>query len=253
MLRRRLLLLLVLLWASSAQAVFPVVEATSTSVTSAASLTHVVTLPASVSAGELLLCGLSIDNGADNVTSVTWPAGWTELAEEPPLPDTTFKHIHALAYRIAAGGETTVTVTLVGNTEHSAHACYRISGYVGIPLISSMLFFAAGVDVDTALLDPPGAAQDTLWITWGIGQEGSNLSVTGCPTNYTTLLLSQQGATTTGGSVFSCRRALNATSEDPGVFAMTSNLGSRGWTIAVLSQIPAAGSMATKGLMRTLR
>lgn len=210
MIRRLLVIACLGWWAASsiAYAAYPVVAATSTSVTDTASTSHVVSLPTGIASGHLVICGITVDT---NPAPLTWP-GWTVLSSTLNGTNIRFE----TAYRNADGTEgSTITVTS-DLTVRSSHQCRRITGHD--PAIAPQAGTAAALTDNSPnppAVTPTGGAKDYLWIAFQ-GNDGT-ISVTGYPANYTDSQLLADGIATATGSA---TRNLNAASEDPGVFTL---------------------------------
>lgn len=212
---------------------FPSVVTTNTSVENTATLSHTVSLPSGISAGDLLIVVFAVRD----IPDVTWPMGWTEIAE---IDDTTNSdQTLAVAYRDADGGEgATITVT-TSATKVSAHTSYRISGAadpaVQAPEVSTGAHNLSE-DPDPDSLTPTGGAKDYLWIA--CCGRGDNDVATAAPTNYGNLLT----AGSTGfDAVASAERQLNASSEDPGIFNFPAP--DANWVAATVAIHPAPGML----------
>ncbi|MBA7703577.1 hypothetical protein ES703_112363 [subsurface metagenome] len=100
----------------------------------------------------------------------------------------------------------------------SAHTSYRITNYSGIPEveISSQ---GTGGSPNPPSLSPSWGALDTLWLAC-CGYD-TNLTVTAYPTNYTNGR-NDYADDAQGCGVGTARRELNASSEDPSAFTISS-------------------------------
>lgn len=207
---------------------FPVVESMTTNVFSTASTTHNVTMPSTVAEGDLLLAFFTSDGDA----TVTTPSGWTAVGT---LTRATYARGSVYA-KLAAGTEGGTTVNFATSAgEEAASQVYRISNWYGS--------IADGVDIQSydpggttstpnpASLTPSWDTDDTLWIAYAGGSSWT--SVNAYPTNYTngTHVLSNTG--NAGASASTARRELNAASEDPSAFTMSSTNSGVVFTVAV--------------------
>lgn len=163
-----------------------------------------VTMPASLVAGRLLLLFIGSNQGeAGNTLS-----GWTNLGNVASSPTGTT--IYAFA-KVATGSDTASYSG--GGTPSRCAIVYQIDNWWG-----DLTKVTGAVSANNlATLDPPNlavpSADDYLWVTAAV----SLGSVTGAPTNYSNFLSKVQSPTTLG----SAQRTLNASSENPGVFAGT--------------------------------
>ena len=222
-----------------AYAAFPTVVGTQPSEETSDCSSCTITLPANSQAGDLIIAFLAQDK---NFTA-TWPGAWVELVDQTVSADVSL-HV---GYLIATGGETSVIVTTSG-VERSQHYAIRISAasWHGTTPPEKNL---SGVAADTGSsgtpnsgsLTPSWGSADTLWIsTFAMADPGGQFPVTGWPTNYTDNRLSNgTGAGSTGGIALATRN-LNATSDDPGAFAVT---GSEWWAASTIAVRPAVTSL----------
>jgi len=188
---------------------FPVVEATNTSVEATAVTSHDVALPASISAGELLLAVLGTTGTlGDSFGGITAPAGWSEELDANEL---------GLESRTADGGEGASATFTSADSATSGHNSYRISGQHGDVEIAT-----AGFTNDPPNLTPSWGAADTLWIAGVVtGDAAGAVDVTVAPTNYSGLIKTVQVAGGINYRVATAWRQLNAASENPGAFTVT--------------------------------
>jgi len=191
---------------------FPTVAATNTS-NSAGTTTHAVSLPASISAGDLLIVLLYLFSGS-GVPGISTPSGWTSLGT---VDDSTDRRL-SVFYKIASGSEgASVTVTSDINSS-GAHNSYRITGYSGAPEIA----IASSVGApNPPNLAPSWGALDTLWLA--IGGDSNDAADMTAPASYTNII--QDFESVSGLNAGSARRALNAGSENPAAFGGTTASG----------------------------
>lgn len=187
----------------------PIVESTSTS-SDSGTTSHAVTLPSGVVSGDVLIVQFvfrAVNGG------VSFPAGWTIFrnVQEHTLD------IFALAWRLATGGETSVTVTTT-DSANSAHIAYRISGAENPstqPPEASGSATGSGISPNPPNLTPTGGAKDYLWLA--PVSRATTGTITTLPTGFSVGL----AASTSGNTAFSSRRALNATSLNPGAYTLS--------------------------------
>lgn len=217
---------------------FPTVAAVAGGNDTADGTSHTVALPApagGILANDILLAVVAFDQ----IPTVGWPAGWTEIKEQLTSDQVTV----AVAWKRAAGGESgNITVT-TSTAQAGGWQVYCIRGAhtSTAPAISTG---ASGTSAnpDPDVLDPAGwGAEDTLWIAAG-GSDGDR-PFTAAPTNYTNLQ-SNGWANTAGAFCGSARRALNAASEDPGTFTISA---SENWVAYTVAIRPAPSDQALAG------
>lgn len=211
---------------------FPVVEATAESATATAGTSHIVSLPAGIVSGELILI-LS----AKGSTAATFNAlaGYSELVDENAANAFTI-----WAHQGDGTEGATVTFTSSASTR-SAEVSYRISGAQPLATQAPELSTVAtgtSVNPNATTCTPTGGARDYLWITtfaMAGEQADDDTLVTATPTNYTNTLEKTCGVagTNLGGMIASAERQLNAASEDAGAWTAIDNAAWRAYTIAV--------------------
>jgi hypothetical protein len=191
---------------------FPVIAASQTSTDEASA--YLMTMPAGVTAGDLLIMAYLYLGGGNPST----PSGWSVLQ----TPTVEGELGVAAYYKTATGSESGTTV----DTGVSAHSivgwAWRITGWDGTtpPEVTRASATA------NATANPPSetaswGAEDNLWIAFGGLMEGDGSNdgnFTAAPTNYTSVG-HYKG---TGGAFFLktslAYRELNTATEDPGTF-----------------------------------
>ena len=215
---------------------FPQVVGTPTeSSLNTAGTSHVISLPALNTNGNLVL--ILIDKGS---TSGTFNAlaGWNEILDE------NLGNGIAILWRVVDGTEG-ATVTLTHSTStRGAYIVYEISGAespsVQPPELSTV---ATGTSTgpDPSTCTPTGGAKDYLWIAmFGCaGEEADDdtwcNSAPSTPSAFGTLVQKSCGTagTNLGGIIASAHLASNAASMNPGAFNQDGSLAWRAYTIAV--------------------
>jgi hypothetical protein len=221
---------------------FPVVETTATTDGTTASTSAVVNLPASIASGDLLV----MLHRAAGAGALSWPAGWTQLAQSTADGS---DDVTGVAYRAASGSEGATATVTQGNVKF-ANLCYRISNAANPatqpPEINTAVTSASDIP-NPGSLTPTGGAKDYLWL-WmgGITGSGTWPPSAGDPANYTDPIQANTGSADTNPDnceVFSVRRVLNAVSEDPPLWDLNSSDFWTAWTVAVH---PPGGAVASK-------
>lgn len=212
---------------------FPVVASVNANV-SAASTSQTVNLPASISAGDLLIAfGV-----ATSLCTYTWPAGWTEMWD--PNSQTGFTG----AYRIADGSEgASITVT-ASVSFVTTYATLRITGaHASTPPEDG----TPAMNVGTTTPNPPSVtaswgAEDNLWIAIMGSSSSAASNVTAYPTNFSD---NQTAVDTGSGGLlgYATRNLANAT-QDPGTFTQSAGTTCGAQTIVV--RPAAAGGIITR-------
>jgi hypothetical protein len=192
---------------------FPVVQTTAIDFKTF-NTTNTANLPAGIVAGDLILLF-----GRYNVVTLTFPSGWTQLFEGIE-PNNTIKG--GCFFKIATGGETTVSITASASTAIQTIA-YRISGQVGVP--EAVTTNGSGnTSSDPPNLAPSWGTKKTLWIAHTAHQLNA---VTASPSGYTNQIVAANNTCVT------IQRNLEAASENPGPWTLSGSQGWRASTVAV--------------------
>lgn len=175
------------------------------------STSHSVNLPSDIESGDLLL----VFFGLSYVSTITFPGGWTQLFDVV-YPE----RIRSVCYyRVADGNEgDTITVTISQSNRTSAHTSYRITGYSGVPEAGTATT-ALDVNPDPPSLSPSWGVLDTLW--FASCSYFHPRTITAYPTNYTDGR--DDRGSGIGMGIGTARRELNAVSEDPGTFTISTS------------------------------
>lgn len=205
----------------------PVQTQFATSVTSMA-----VNMPATVDSGDLLLAFAEVRNAG------TWtvPTDWVEFKAQ--LGGSSVGELTAF-YKIADGDEDGGTATWTASTGTSAiWQVIRITGWHGTtPPEAASAQGDYTTNPNPPSLSPSWGAEDTLWLEVA-GNSATSTLTTGASTNYSGY---QANTASSGGAqvnIASAYRQLNASSEDPGVFANSTNI--RYWAAMTVAIRPAA-------------
>lgn len=190
---------------------------------------HVLTMPASIVAGRLLLCFL-LQNGQSSQGGFT---GWTALFAGMNNSSTYLR-----AYVKVAAGSDTATVTNT-SAQNSSAVTYQVDSWSGV--LANVAFATAATVSDPPSLTPAGGSADYLWFAAAASFSGT---ATAAPTNYTNLQAFSASANPLGGVA---QRALTAATENPGTFTGISTSFADSCTIAV----PPVPSASGVGLLRT--
>jgi len=195
---------------------------------------HILNLATNISAGDLLIMIFATDG--DNTVS-NWD-GFTEIFSED---NSTGASLH-IGYKIASGSEgATITVT-VSVFEAAASICYRITGddSGSNPPEVSTVATGNSANPDPASLTPTGGAKDYLWIAC----EGNdrNYYATAWPSSYSIDQQSEYFDGAAGCNVGAAARELNASSENPGTFTIST---SEQWIACVVAIHPEAAEGTT--------
>jgi hypothetical protein len=229
-----LILILVLPFSEVFAAGYPTVVGSQTSSRAGNDFDDSVTLPAGVSAGDLIM----VFHYSDANSTRTFPGPWVEIKD---FAHSSNNFSIGIAYLIATGGETSVTVTKNTQERFSAVAI-RISAasWHGTtpPEISTGVSAGSGTSVDPDAVTASWGSKTNLFIAamaWDAS--AGTETVSSYPTNYSSnnlvgpsILSASNGAIAT--------RELTAASDDPGAFVISV---SDEWWAAALVVRPASG------------
>ena len=210
--------------------VFPQVAATATSEEETIGNPQTITIPSGVQFGDLLIVALVFIPASGDVTAST-PSGWTILTSQEEGKNFT------VYYKTSNGTETTVDVTTSVSTL-SAHNAIRIAKntWTGTPEGTT----AFGTD---AAPNPPSetaswGSDKNLFIALGSHFKNSNVTIDSAPTNYTgfvTINADHDDSDSDANQAMSFRE-LEADSDDPGLFSVSSTSSSFWWASTLVIQ-----------------
>jgi hypothetical protein len=237
---------------------------------------HTVSLPGSISSGDLLVTIFSMSR--TNSPTISWPSGWTEFAYEGG--PTSGSNTTAAAWRKADGSEGSSITVSTDDDGESGHKTFSITGaedptteapesstasgsstspdppsltpsggsdkYLWIAAAAHIDEMEAGPTGSSDSPDPPsltpaGGTKDYLWIAAAGFTGSSSNEATAAPTDYSNL--QTIGDFDTG--IGTAERELNASSEDPGVFTWNE---SNPWTAMTVAVYPESGETVTENL-----
>ena len=199
----------------------PTIESVTATAFSASSTTHNVNMPASVTAGWLLIMGF----GFSTDTTVTTPTDWSIVSAK--VTDTATQIIFGKDADGTEGG-TTVNVA-TGASRAAAAQVYAISGWNGT--LASDVTDGGGASSGGAADNAPNppsvawgwGALDELILAFAHATAASTFS--SAPTNYTNLTTTQASSAGSANWMASARRSLTATAspENPGTFTLSAS------------------------------
>jgi hypothetical protein len=227
----------------------PIVEGTSSGVDASSTTNHVFNLPSGVQAGDLIFFVATANNSSGTVTP---PSGWLPNTDDtdPSYLGYGGSMIVLSYYKIAAGGETTVSFT-TSSAMRYAYVAYRISGvwdgYAGDPASPLLLWagtsypYSSGTSTNP---DPPStswpADRDTAWIAFAFSLSTNVASA--APSGYSGLVTSP--ALADAETISAAHKVVRrSTSEDPGVFTMATSFWNA-YTIGVRGKYYGADGVA---------
>lgn len=205
---------------------FPSSTSPATTIFSISVTSMAVNLPATISAGDLLIAHV----GVRNPGSWTLPSGWVTLQE---LGGGGGVGETGVWYKIADGteGATATWVTSVGTS--AAWQVRKITSWHGT---TPPEFTSSNGDFTTPpnppSLTPSWGADDTLWLAL-VGSSANTMNFTGAPTNYSDLASTTASAGGGAANAGSAIRQHNTATEDPGTFTTSQDRWWAAFTVAV--------------------
>lgn len=201
----------------------PPVVAGSNSGDSANTGSYAAPLPASISAGNLLLLYYTNINSGGAPTIDT-PSGWTLLGT-----DTNSFTRTCVFYKIASGSEG-ATVTVTQGTGRPTVISHKITGHDAGQAPEAVL--AAGSN-DPAELTPSWGLDNNLWIAGMSGDGGANATAPTFPTGYSDNQLTRTSSNSDGGKVSVGTKTTSALSDNPSAFTGAVPTSPVAFTVAV--------------------
>lgn len=149
---------------------------------STAQSTHAITLPAGITAGDLLVVIFGANNSTTTITTAS--SGWTTGT----VQNSSANASGVVFWKIAAGGDTLSVST--GTSAQSAHTSYRITGAASTPTITQTKNDSIGTNPDPPAVTPAGGSKDYLYIAAAIvsGAGVVTTNITTAPTGYSNLI-----------------------------------------------------------------
>ena len=233
---------------------FPTVQSRTETAVHPQSTTHDISMPATVDAGDLLLMFVAIFDPDSGTPTFTTPTGWTSIFD---VANASNRSRHALFGKDADGTEDSTTVNVATNvTCVMAAVVYRITDWGGTlgshVEASSSPSTGNSSSPDPPAVTPTGGADDYLWIP-SIGAYDDNISATSAPTDYTNLIdVLTGGGGNQSAQVYTAERQLNASTENPGTFSISSNESYAGMT-TVVHPAAAGGGLSIPVAMASYR
>lgn len=194
---------------------FPTVAATTSNFDTTSDTSYNVTLPAGVSAGDLLIAFCWVNSPS----TTTPPTGWTLIATGG---DPNSQHTVFLAYKVASGSETSPVAFGGTNSRASWGMCYRITGFTGTPEATADRV-ALGVPNPPSLTASWGS-DNNLWLAVG-GQQNTVGTLTP-PTNY-----GSEVNHSSGRALQVAQRNLAGATDDPGDFGASNDQSTAGLVV----------------------
>jgi len=195
---------------------FPQVATTNTSSEDSNTQSHSVSLPASISAGDLLLVFFV----SDSVESISWPVGWNEIFDDSS--GGAYTCTLAVAWRKADGNESSTITVTTGSDETSAHISFRITGAIDPTTTPPDVSVNAGGTDDSpnpASLTASDGSQEYLWIA--VEGNDDDDTTTGYPSNYGDNQTTKVSGSSSGPNIAVATRENETETEDAGAFSLS--------------------------------
>lgn len=236
---------------------FPTVESITETImgTGFGSNSHNVAMPATVNSGDLLVIVFTFFRNNATTISMTTPSGWT--AKYSAVTTYSVEQMGCAVFvRDADGteGGTTVDVVTPEKTTVASAQVYRITGWSGDIADIEYALSSTTVDAFDDSPDPPNlalagaTAKDALWLAIVHMNDDAD-TVDAYPTNYTDGLHTNVDGQ---ADVATCRRELNAASEDPGVFTLSFQEHWVTSTVAIPAAVPSGSTITPDPVVTTL-
>lgn len=226
---------------------FPTATITTGLTEGSSGTSHVITMPA-VAAGDLAIVSF-----CDDQTAVfTWPGSpaWTSLIAETANGANNEAETR---YRIitgtegwGSGGSFTITTDVAQAMAAIVIVIPAATWHGTTPPEATAYATANSVNPNPGSLSPSWGAEDTLWIAICGYDEPTAITVSAYPANYTDDQTNIRDNFAGGQAMGAATRSLNAATEDPGTFTITTT---EDWLAATIAVRPAAagGVTATPG------
>jgi hypothetical protein len=219
----------------AASAAFPSVVSYNTRVGTSLSGGVSLNMPGGIEAGDLLLTFCTNDNPSSTFMGIS---GWTQVFQTNNGPALK----HACFAKIATGGD---TATLTGAAQDYTAIVLRITGH-GVTDIANDIKKNSTAYNTTWQPNPAslnaGSSKQWLWIA-SYGADDDDIgNATPYPANYTGVTEVESASSTSSCSSAAAFRQLEAQTEDPGTFNLTSSSTAEEWDAAIIAIPPASGA-----------
>lgn len=206
---------------------FPVIAATNKNTSASSVTTHTINLPSGINENDLIIVMIAQEGG--NTDSFgTWSNSFIEIADT-----NNDDVVVAIAYKFAASSEVSSITVVSSNAERSSQCSMRITGMAAAvaPHISVESNSDGGTNdsPDPPSFSPSPGQKEYMWIAFE-GHERDNVT-TGFPTNYDSNQVTQSMAS--GGTVSFATDEVDAATENPGVFTLSTGDRWKAFTLAI--------------------
>lgn len=180
---------------------------------------HTVSIPSLVNDGDLMVVIFSAQISS---ATISWPGGWTELDETSNGSSNV-----AVAYKVASGEGSTITVTTSVGTP-SEHIAFAYSNAYGVPEIATPAT-GSSTTPNPPSLSPSWGEKSCVFIAYSSNDNGSATNTSSYPAGYSNAGNIGEGVHT----VTAANIAVRAATEDPGTFTMNGTTPWIAGTIAI--------------------
>src|SRR4030042_1058191 len=194
---------------------FPTIISRSQNTDAANTLTHPITMPSSILAGDLVIICFSVD--ASETPTVTTGTNWQTMVAVDNSTDTL-----AVFYKFyyVDGPETVVVTT---TNEMASHICFQIRNYhrsgLSFPLSVCSSTSGSSTNADPPSHTPLYGTADYLWII--VCGHNSTVVASACDSNFSNLT-TQAGVSTLSASISVANRSYNTgIAYNPAAFTTT--------------------------------
>ena len=194
---------------------------------STATASQVVTLPASIVAGNLLLMFITL--GSAGGGSITTPSGWTQLAIN------TVNWTGAILYKTATGSEG-ASVTITTTIRTAAAVCYQINAWAGTPAVSVAKNASSGASITPNAITPSWGSASDLFIE-AVMAGGDEAPISSYSSGYGSPVASNAGNFCLAATAI---KSATETTETPGAITMKYSEASVAWVVAIQPSAVAA-------------
>jgi hypothetical protein len=224
---------------------FPTVAAVGTAHTTTTNQTSKSINCPAASAGDRLLLIMAWDGNRTVTVSNVNGQAWTQVFDSVCGGGAARLHVYEIVSLTAAISSQTVTVTLSATEMGGAQIIAVRGSDSATATAASTADTGTDAAPDPASLTPSWGSADTLWLAVA-GYDQGQTTVSAYPTNYTNG--TNVRANNTGGAGMGyARRALAASSEDPGTFTLSTSRAHAAVTLAIRPAPPPAPTIAVQG------
>jgi hypothetical protein len=218
----------------------------------AATTSRTVPLDAAATAGQLIVIFIASNADAGTVTHTFDGGAGTKEFENNYSSSPGAISTFSMWTRPATGGETGITVG-TGVSTRASWVPYRLDPGGTSPTWTVAVSGVAttfGTAPDPPSLTPPGGAADFMWFGLAFWDaQGFGQTATAAPASYLDLRTPTSGNTNVSAGIATAHRFLNAATENPGPFTLSSGADAEGMTAAI--KVVATAGPGAVGIKRS--